>query len=322
MVMINGYPVKIAGTGKYIPEKIMTNFDFEKFLDTSDEWIQSRTGIKKRHIAADDEKCSDLACKAGLAALADAGLRPDELDLVVVATDTPDTYCPCTSAKVQGKLGAKNAGAYDVLAGCTGSLTAMLTAIGGIAAGVWNNVLVVGAEDFASVLDWNDRSTCILFGDGAGACVLSRSEEGGPRFVAGEVLADGAKYDLITIDKEEGLPSPVLRMKGAEVFRFVNTHLPPFIKNFCEKSGVAPSEIDFWVLHQANTRIIDSLFKRLDVSTDRTLINLDNYGNTSAASLVVTLDEAMKEGRLKRGEKVLFTAFGAGMTLGALLYEA
>ena len=322
MAMINGYPVKIAGTGKYIPEKTMTNFDFEKFLDTSDEWIQSRSGIKKRHFAADDEKCSDLACKAGLAALEEAGLRPDELDLIIVATNTPDTYCPCTSAKVQGKLGAKNAGAYDVFAGCTASLTAMLTAIGGIAAGVWNNVLVVGAEDFASVLEWNDRSTCILFGDGAGACVLTRSEEGGPRFVAGEVMADGAKYDLISIDKEEGRPSPVLRMKGAEVFRFVNTHLPPFIKGFCERSGVAPSEIDFWVLHQANTRIIDSLFKRLGVSTDRTMINLDNYGNTSAASLVVTLDEAMKEGRLRSGEKVLFTAFGAGMTLGALLYEA
>lgn len=322
MAMINGYPVKIAGTGKYIPEKIMTNFDFEGFLETSDEWIRSRTGIKKRHIAADDEKCSDLAYRAGLAALEDAGMRPEELDLVIVSTNTPDTYCPCTSAKVQGKLGAKNAGAYDILAGCTGSLTAMLTAIGGIAGGIWNNVLVIGAEDFASVLDWNDRSTCILFGDGAGACILTRSAEGGPRFISGELMADGDKYDFITIDKEDGHPSPVLRMKGSEVFRFVNTYLPPFLKNFCEKSGVTPPEVDFWVLHQANTRIIDSLFKRLGVSTDRTLINLENYGNTSAASMVVTLDEAMKEGRVKSGEKIMFTAFGAGMTLGALLYEA
>ncbi|MDO5115278.1 MAG: beta-ketoacyl-ACP synthase III [Synergistaceae bacterium] len=322
MTMINGYPVKIAGTGKYIPEKIMTNFDFEKFLDTSNEWIESRTGIKKRHIASKEERCSDLAFKAGAAALEDAGISAGELDLIVVATDTPDTYCPCTAAKVQGMLGAEKAGAYDVIAGCTGSLTAMLTAIGGISSGVWNNVLVIGSEDFAEVLDWNDRSTCILFGDGAGACVLSRSDDENVRFISGELLADGKKYDLITIDKEDGRDSPVLRMKGSEVFRFVNTHLPAFLKDFCDKSGIIPADVDFWVLHQANTRIIDGLFKRLGASSERTLTNLENYGNTSAASLMITLDETMKAGRIKSGDKVVFTAFGAGMTLGALLYAA
>ena len=320
--MISGFPVRIAGTGRYIPEKVMTNFDFEKILDTSDEWIVTRTGIRKRHFAAEDEKCSDLAYKAGLAALEDAGLSAEDLDLIIVATDTPDTVCPCTASKVQGMLGAVNAGTYDVLAGCTGSLTAMTTAIGGIASGIWRNVLVIGSEDFAGVLDWSDRSSCILFGDGAGAAVLSRSEEGKGRFVAAELKADGAKHALITIDKEAGRENPVLRMHGAEVFKFVNVHLPPFIKNFCEESGVEPSEIGFWVLHQANTRIIDSLFKRLGVPTERTIMNLENYGNTSAASLMVTLDEAMKSGCIKSGEKVLFMAFGAGMTLGALLYEA
>ncbi len=320
--MISGYPVRIAGTGKYIPEKVMTNVDVEKILETSDEWIVTRTGIKKRHFASDEEKCSDLAYKAGVAALEDAGISASELDLIIVATNSPDTVCPCTSAKVHGMLGASNAGAYDVLAGCTGSLTAMMTAIGGISSGLWRNVLVIGAEDFARFLDWNDRATCVLFGDGAGAAVLSRSEAGGGRFISGELKADGSKHRLITIDKEEGREDTVLRMHGAEVFKFVNVHLPPFIKNFCEDSGVDPQEIGFWVLHQANTRIIDSLFKRLGVSTDRTLMNLENYGNTSAASLMVTLDEARKSGRIKSGEKVLLMAFGAGMTLGALLYEA
>lgn len=320
--MISGYPVRIAGTGKYIPERVMTNFDFEKIIDTSDEWIVTRTGIKTRHFAAEDERCSDMACKAGLAALEDAGVDASELDLVIVATDTPDLLCPATASKVQAMLGASNAGSYDVLAGCTGSLTAMLTAIGGIASGIWNKVLVIGSEDFAPVLDWADRSTCILFGDGAGAAVLTRAEEGEGRFISGELKADGTKYDMIQINKDNGLERPVLRMHGSEVFKFVNTHLPPFIKNFCEESAVEPTEIGFWVLHQANTRIIDSLFKRLNIPLERTLINLGRYGNTSAASLMVTLDEAMKSGCIKKGKKVLLMAFGAGMTLGALIYEA
>lgn len=322
MAIIKGYPVKIAGTGKYIPEKVMTNFDFEKFLDTSDEWIRTRSGISERHLAAPDERCSDLAAKAGQAAIEDAGLKPEDIDLVIVSSDTPDSNCPAVSAKVQAMIGTKNAGVYDLNAGCSGSLTAMLTAISGIASGVWNNVLVIGSEDFADVLDWNDRTTCILFGDGAGACVLTRSEEGGPHFVSGAIAADGSCSDYITIDREEGRTMPVLRMKGKDVFRYVNRHLPDFIRKFCAESGVTAEEIDFWVLHQANTRIIDSLFRRLAIPTERTLINLPGYGNTSAASLVITLDEAMKEGRIKSGEKIMFTAFGAGMTLGALLYEA
>lgn len=322
MSLFKGEPVKIIGTGAYVPEKVMTNFDFEKILDTNNQWIVERTGISKRHFASDEQKCSDLAANAGAAALADAGISAEELDLVIVATNSPDCICPCTAARVQGAIGAVNAGAYDITSGCTGSLTALLTAIGGIAAGAWKNVLVIGAEDFARLLDWNDRSTCILFGDGAGACVLTRGEEDGPHFLAGEILADGTKEDLISFEPEKKEDPLKLRMNGSAVFRFVNSHLPVFIKRFCEHSGITPADVDFWLLHQANTRIIDSLFKRLDVPTERTLTNLDRYGNTSAASLLITLDEAMKAGRMKRGEKTLFTAFGAGMTLGALLYEA
>ncbi len=322
MRLFKGNPVKIAGTGKYIPEKVLTNFDIEKIVDTNNEWILERTGIKKRHFAAPDQKCSDLAYLAALDAIADAKIDPAKIDAVIVATNSPETICPCMAAKVQGRIGATSAGAYDVISGCTGSLTAMLTAIAGISSGIWEHALVIGSEDFADIINWEDRSTCILFGDGAGACVLSRAEEGEGRFAAGEILADGTKYELLTFEDEGSEHHRMLHMKGSEVFKFVNTHLPPFIKNFCAESGVTPQDIDFWVLHQANTRIIDGLFRRLSVEMERTLTNLENYGNTSAASLLITLDEAMKAGKINSGEKIMFTSFGAGMTLGALLYEA
>lgn len=320
MAIIKGIPVRIAGTGKYIPEKVMTNADFEKIMETSDEWIRERTGIKERHFAAEGENCCDLAAKAALAALDDVGMAPGEIDAVIVSTNSPETLCPCSAATVQGTIGAAKAGAFDVISGCTGSLTAMLSAISCISCGVWENALVIGAESFGSVIDWTDRNSAILFGDGAGACVLSRSTAGGGRFISGEITADGTKHDLITIGGG-GNPAK-LRMKGQEVFRFVNAALPPFIKNFCKESGTDPRDIDFWVLHQANIRITESLFRRLGVPQGRTLANLEKYGNTSAASLMINLDEAMKAGYIKAGEKIAFAAFGAGMTLGALLYSA
>ena len=322
MTLFKGYKAKIAGTGKYLPEKILTNFDFEKIVDTTNQWIVERTGIKERHFAADDEGTSILAWKAAEEALKDAKMDAADLDIVIVATNSPESLCPCAAAKVQGHIGAVNAGAYDVIAGCTGSLTAMLTAISGIASGMWKNALVIGAEDFAGILDWTDRSTCILFGDGAGACVLSRAEEGEPHFEAGELSADGTKFDLITFENEDCERHSKLKMKGSEVFKFVNRTLPPFIADFCTASGVTPQDIDFWVLHQANTRIIESLFKRLSVPMERTYSNLEKYGNTSAASLMITLDESLKAGKIKSGDKVILTSFGAGMTLGALLYNA
>lgn len=317
-----GRTVKISGTGVYIPERIMTNSDFEKIIDTTDSWILDRTGIKKRHFAAGDEKCSDLAYKAAAVALADSGLSASDLDMIIVSTNSPDSVFPAMSCKVQAKLGADNAGAYDVQAGCTGSLTAMHTAIAGIASCAWNNVLVVGAESFTKWLDWNDRGTCILFGDGAGACVLTASSEGEGGFISGKLLAEGAKSDMITLESEGCEYPHIFRMKGNEVFKFVNQNLPKFIKSFCDETEILPSDVDFWVLHQANTRIIDGIFKRLDIPLDRTLLNLENYGNTSSASMMIALDEAVRAGCIKSGDKVAFVAFGAGMTLGALLYEA
>ncbi|MCE5201679.1 MAG: ketoacyl-ACP synthase III [Synergistaceae bacterium] len=322
MKLIDGRFAMIAGTGKYIPERVMKNSDFEKFLDTNDKWIVERTGIKERHLAGEDEKCSDLAFNAAVFALKDSGLAPEELDMVIVGTCSPDSAFPSVASKVQGRLGAVNAGAFDVHAGCTGSLAAMSAGIAGIACGMWDNVLVIGAEVFRDILDWTDRGTCILFGDGAGACVLSVSSEKKGRFTASKLMSDGTKHNYITLEGENRDDPHKVRMKGNDVFRFVNTALPVFIKDFCQDAGLTPNQVDFWVLHQANTRIIEGVFKRIGVSTEKTLINLENYGNTSAASMMITLDEAMKSGRIRSGEKVAFVAFGAGMTLGALLYEA
>ena len=321
MIKYIGRSAKILGTSKYIPEKVMTNKDFEKIVETNDQWIVERTGIKKRHFAAEDEKCSDLAYKSALLALEDAGISPEEIDMVIVGTNSPDTIFPSVSCKVQGRLGAVNAGAIDVQAGCTGSLTALSVAASGISSGIWDKVLVIGAEVFRDIIDWTDRGTCILFGDGAGACVISASEEKGG-FISTRLLAEGTGHEMLRLECDENNITPVVKMKGNEVFKFVNTVMPKFIKGFCEDSGMTPEDIDFWVFHQANTRIIDGVFKRLHVSQEKTLINLPDYGNTSAASLMITLHEAIEAGRIKSGDKVCFVAFGAGMTLGVLLYEA
>jgi 3-oxoacyl-[acyl-carrier-protein] synthase III len=218
-------------------------------------------------------------------------------------------------------IGAVNAGAIDIQAGCTGSLTALSVAASGISSGIWDKVLVIGAEVFRDIIDWTDRGTCILFGDGAGACVVGAAEGDGG-FTSTRLLADGTGHEMIRLESDEDHIMPIVKMKGNEVFKFVNTVMPKFIKGFCQDSGLTPEEIDFWIFHQANTRIIDGVFKRLNVSQEKTLINLPEYGNTSAASLMITLHEAMGSGRIKDGDKVCFVAFGAGMTLGALLYQA
>lgn len=321
MIKYIGRSAKILGTSKYIPEKIMTNKDFEKIVETNDQWIVERTGIRKRHFALDGEKCSDLAYRAALLALEDSGLTADQIDMILVGTNSPDTVFPSVSCKVQGKLGAVNAGAIDVQAGCTGSLTALSVAASGISSGIWDKVLVIGAEVFGDIIDWTDRGTCIIFGDGAGACVISASEEKGG-FISTRLLADGTRHEMLRLESDENNITPVVKMKGNEIFKFVNTVMPKFIKGFCEDSGITPEDIDFWVFHQANTRIIDGVFKRLQVSQEKTLINLPDYGNTSAASLMITLHESIEAGKIKSGDKVCFVAFGAGMTLGVLLYEA
>ena len=322
MAIFKGRPAKIVGTGKYIPEKVMWNKDFEKFLDTNDAWITERTGIKKRHFVSEGEKCSDLAYHAAVDALSDAKMSPEEIDMVIVATNSPDCFFPAVSCKVQGRLGAIKAGAYDVLTGCAGSLAAMQTAAAGIACGIWNNVLVIGSESFGKNINWQDRGTCILFGDGAGACVMTAAEEGESRVVSSLLFSEGDKHHYITLEGENEKDPLYMRMKGQEVFKYVNLALPKLIKSLCDEVGLLPAEVDFWVLHQANTRIIDGVFRRVGISMEKTLLNLEEYGNTSSASMMIVLDEAMKKGCIKRGDKVAFVAFGAGMTLGALLYEA
>ena len=323
MASVKGRRVKLAGTGRYIPEKVMHNRDFEKFLDTSDEWIRERTGITTRHFAAEDQKCSDLAYLAAVDVLNKTGIMPEELDMVIVGTNSPDSNMPAMACKVQGRIGAVNAGAFDLQAGCTGSLVAMQNAIAGIACGMWNKVLVIASERFEDILDWKDRGTCILFGDGAGACVLSAAdEEESSGIISVKTISEGLKHDYITTENEGEHQSGFLRMKGRDVFKYVSNRLPVFINTLCEESDLTPQDVNFWVFHQANTRIIDYVFEKAGLSSDRTFINIDKYGNTSAASMLIALDEAYEEGKIKKGEKVALLAFGAGMTIGGLIYEA
>ena len=321
MTLLRGRNVRISGTGVYIPERVMRNVDFTNFLDTSDEWISERTGIRERHFAADGEKCSDLAYMAAENALENSGMSNKDIDMVIVASNTPDSIFPPMACKVQSRLGSVNAGAFDVQAGCTGSLAAMQTAISGIASGIWDNVLVIGCERFKDILDWKDRKTCILFGDAAGACLLSVSEDGAGGFTAAKLFSDGTKADYIMAGPSDD-SFQQLSMKGNDVFKYVNRNLPKFISDFCKESRVDVEQVNLWVLHQANARIIDDIVRRLKISADRVPTNLERYGNTSAASLLVTLDEAVKNNKIKSGDKVCFAAFGAGMTFGALMYEA
>lgn len=332
MAIFQGIPVSLWGSGMYVPEKVLTNDDLSKLVETSDEWIRDRTGIQRRHIAAEGELTSSVAEKAARAALDDAGVDPSELDMIIVATNSPDTLFPGVGPKVQGLLGALNAGAFDVQSGCTSGVYAMALAAGGIASGLWKRVLVIGAEVLSPLIDWTDRNTCVLFGDGAGAVLLGPSREGEGRFLSAELRCDGTKHEQIT------LPGGVVEhpatcetvknklhyvaMKGNDVFKFVNRTIPPFLRKYCEASGFSPEDIDWWFFHQANLRIIERSAERLGISPDKVILNIAEYGNTSAASLFIALFEFLRDKRLRKGEKLLFTAFGAGMTYGGIIYEA
>lgn len=332
MPLFTGRPVYLHGTGMRVPDRILSNEELEKTVDTTHEWIVERTGIHTRHIAAPGELTSDLAAVAGRRALDAAGIAPDELDMIIVATNSPDTVFPAVSAKVQGMLGATSAGAFDVQSGCTGCVYALAAASAGISSGIWENVLVVGAEVLSRLIDWQDRNTCVLFGDGAGAMVLSSRSEGAvARFLASDLKSDGTKSDLICFPgglvenpaSEETLAGNLhkVQMKGNEVFRFVNQALPGFLLESCEKSGITTKEIDWWVFHQANMRIIESVLRRLEIDISKAVINLGSYGNTSAASVFIAFHEAAAEGRFETGQKILLTSFGAGMTYGDLILE-
>ena len=330
MAFFKGVPVAISGTGMYVPDRVLTNEDLSRMVDTSDEWIRERTGIRRRHIAEAGELTSEVALKAGRAALEAAGLVPSEIDMVMVATNSPDTLFPGVAPKVQGMLGAGRAGAFDVQSGCTSGVYSMALAAAGIASGIWRNVLVIGAEVLSPIVDWTDRNTCVLFGDGAGAVVLSPSCGNG-RFLSAELRSDGTKHDQITFpgglvenpashDTVEQKKHYVT-MKGNDVFKFVNRVIPPFLRELCEDSGLSPEDIDWWFFHQANQRIIERAAERLGIASEKVFINLDEYGNTSAASVFIALSEFVKQGRLLPGQRLLFTAFGAGMTYGGVIYE-
>ncbi|ANE48957.1 3-oxoacyl-ACP synthase [Paenibacillus swuensis] len=323
---MNIIPVGVLGAGKYVPERILTNHDLEQMVDTNDEWIVSRTGIRERRLAAEEEATSDLALHASKIALEQAGITAEQLDLIIVATVTPDMYFPSTACMLQEKLGAKKAAAFDLSAACSGFIYGLANASNFIATGIYKHVLVVGAECLSRITDYTDRNTCILFGDGAGAVVLGEVPEG-RGFKSFELGADGSGGELLHVRGGGSLvPSSVesvearqhyIYMAGSEVFKFAVRIMGNAAEEALRKAGMDKSEIDLLVPHQANKRIIQSALSRLELSEDKCMVNLDRYGNMSAASIPVALAEAVEEGRLNEGDRVVLVGFGGGLTWGA-----
>lgn len=316
--MLNAH---ILGTGSYLPARRLTNDDLSKFVDTSDEWIATRTGIKARHIAAENEQTSDMAVSAAQIALADAGIDANEIDLIIVATSTADMTFPATACIVQNKLGISGCPAFDVQAVCAGFMYAMATANAYIKSGMASKALVIGAETFSRLLDWNDRRTCVLFGDGAGAVILGASEQEGG-IIHTKLQADGNYSHIlqtpgkIAVGKIEG--SPYLYMDGQAVYKFAVKALANIAKEVIDQSGLQPSDIDWIIPHQANLRIIESTARHLGVSMDKVIVTLAEQGNTSAASIPLALDEGIKSGRIKRGQTLLLEGIGGGFAWGAV----
>lgn len=319
--------VTIKGTGSYTPEKALTNDDLSKMVDTSNEWIFSRSGIKERRIAADDETTSMMATDAAKIAIEDAGLKAADIDIVIVATITPDMPFPSTACLVQTALGIPNAIAMDIEAACSGFLYIMEVASGLLNSGRYKNALIIGAEKMSSILDWTDRTTCVLFGDGAGAAVLSLSDnDKQSRIIDFKLGADGAKSDVLsmpgrTCPVPASAPSAYLEMRGREVFKLAVKVMSQAAAEILEQNGLNADQLDCVIPHQANLRIVEALSTRLDISLERFFLNLDKYGNTSAASIPIALDEAARAGRIKQGDTVLLVAFGAGLTWGATLLK-
>jgi len=319
----------IIGTGAYAPEKVLTNFDLEKLVETSDQWIVERTGIRERHLAADDEVTSDMALKASVRALEMASTRPEELDLVIVGTVTGDMPFPSCASFLQHKLGAKKAMAFDVGAACAGSIFGLSVGDMYIRAGTARRVLVVGAELLSRITDWKDRNTCVLFGDAAGAMVLGPSSDPQSGVIGHHLRTEGSLTDILMLKgggsrypmNEERLKQSFHKvfMNGREVYKFAVRALTEASRTVLEQNGLRPSQVDHVIAHQANLRIIDAILERLEVPRERCWLNIDRYGNTSSASLPTTLDEANRAGRLKKGDLILMMAIGAGMAYGASL---
>ncbi|SES66640.1 3-oxoacyl-[acyl-carrier-protein] synthase III [Natronincola peptidivorans] len=324
------FSVGITGTGSYLPEKILTNQDLEKIMDTSDEWIKTRTGIGARRIVEDKIAASDLASKAAEKAIHDAGLTPEDIEVIILATATPDMAFPSTACIVQKNIGAINASAFDMSAACTGFVYALTMGEQFIKTGFYKNALIIGSEILSKVVDWQDRNTCVLFGDGAGAVVLERVEEGmgilssylGSDGRNGEYLtlsSEGSKTLSNTANIDENLHC--IRMDGNEVFRFAVRVMGTAALKALEKSNISLDEIDYLVPHQANIRIIEAAAKRLKLPMEKVYVNLGQYGNMSAASVPVALDEALKKGCIKKGDTVVLVAFGGGLTWGSTVMK-
>jgi 3-oxoacyl-[acyl-carrier-protein] synthase-3 len=318
---------QIIGFGSYLPKNIVTNDDLARKMDTSDAWIRKRTGITQRHIAAEGELTSDIAEQAARAALDDAGVSSDEIDLIVLATATPDNTFPATAARVQSKLGIRRGAAFDVQAVCAGYIFALATADNMIRLGQAETALVIGAEVFSRILDWEDRGTCVLFGDGAGATVLRGSEAAGSNqdrgILSTHIYSDGEYYDMLYVD---GGPSTTgtsgyLRMEGKEVFRHAVQRMSEVVETALETNGLKIDNVDWLIPHQANKRIMDSIAKKLSFPAEKIVVTVDKQANTSAATIPLALAEASSDGRLKEGNLIALSALGGGFSWGSALFR-
>lgn len=312
---------KIIATGSYLPAKVLTNDDLAKMVDTNDEWIVERTGIKERRIVNENENTSDMAYQAALNAIQMAEIDPSTIDFILVATATPDSVFPSTACILQHKLGIKGGGAYDMQAACSGFIYALATADSYIKAGLAKRILVVGADSLSRIVDYTDRGTCILFGDGAGAVILEASDEVG--ILGAELKADGSYGPILTssghLYNGQIKGSPYIYMDGQAVFKFAVKSLTAIAKDLLAKVGMASNEINWMIPHQANLRIIEATAKMLGTPMDRVVVTVDRHGNTSAASIPLALDVAVRDGRIKRGDNLLFEGIGAGFTWGAVI---
>ncbi|PJI08507.1 MULTISPECIES: beta-ketoacyl-ACP synthase III [Clostridium] len=319
--------VEIIGTGSYVPERIVTNDDISKIVDTSDEWISTRTGIKQRRISV-GENTSELGAKAALRAIKDANIKPEDIDLIITATTSPDTFTPSVSCLIQDRIGAKNAACFDVSAACTGFIFALNTASQFIKTGEYKTVLVIGAEVLSKILDWKDRNTCVLFGDGAGAAIIRKSDNEG--IVKAYLGSDGTGREFLychasNVDNPfaanaEKINSKI-SMNGKEVFKFAVKVMVKSVRKILEDCSLKAEDIDYIVPHQANIRIIDFAAKKLNLSKEKFFTNLQNYGNTSGASIPIALDEMNKKGILKKGNKIVLVGFGGGLTWGSMVIK-
>jgi len=314
---------RIAGTGSYLPEKFLTNIDLESMVETSDEWITDRTGIKKRHIAGDDETTTDLAYFAAKNAISAAGIKPRDIDMIIVATTTPTRIFPSTAALVQQKLGIHGCPAFDIQAVCTGFVYALTVADKFIKSGSAKNVLVIGAETLSRIVDWTDRNTCVLFGDGAGAVVLQASAD--PGILSTHIHCDGSFNELLHVPTGPGsaiTEDPAyIEMQGNDVFKIAVKTLSKIVDETLAANQLNKHDIDWLIPHQANIRIIAATAKKLSMSMDSVVVTVQDHGNTSAASIPLALDVAVRDGRIKRGETLLFEAFGGGFTWGSALIK-